>query len=108
MMKYFKFIQGIIEENVQTNARRLRDFWTSLSTEKEDESIMKVKGEMGSFLKDIGLLEAEDMIPLHKWRKLEESDDDYKTLLTVLVILERLVGNTHTSGKTSEVLLANY
>lgn len=55
---------------------------------------------MGSFLKDIGLLEKEDINTHHKRRKYEESDDDNKTVLTALVTLEKLLGNKHTASYT--------
>ncbi|MBK8156600.1 MAG: hypothetical protein IPK55_11675 [Streptococcus sp.] len=77
----------------------------SFNTEKEDESIVKVKDEMGSFLQDIGLLNSDNMIPIHKRKKFDESDDEFKTILTVLITLEKLFSNENTCEKASNMLV---
>lgn len=60
---------------------------------------------MGSFLSDIGLIEKEELVPAHKWKKFDESDDEFKTLLTACVVLEKLVINESTNAKA--ILLVN-
>ena len=85
-----------MKNEIVQESNNLTLYFESFKDDKEDQSIAKVKEEMGSFLKDIGLLEQDDFIPIHKRWKYEETDDEFKTVLTALVSIEKLVANEHT------------